>query len=215
MSWFKRTDKLIYTRTEEKKNTPEGLWHKMSNGKYIHIHELAQNAFVDSMGEHLLISSEKYFKILFDDGYKYLFSNISSADPFNFHDIKAYNTRIEAAQKKTNLKDAIQVAVGKSNHRNLVIGCMDFKFIGGSMGSVVGEKISKAIDYCLGKKYPLLLISKSGGARMQEAGLSLMQLAKTAAKLTLLSDAKIPYISLMTHPNHRWRNCFFCYAWRF
>ncbi|MFK7833031.1 MAG: acetyl-CoA carboxylase, carboxyltransferase subunit beta [Winogradskyella sp.] len=202
MAWFKRKDKGIHTSTEEKKDTPKGLWYKSPTGKIIDTKELEQNFYVSPEdGYHVRIGSNEYFQILFDDNkYKELDANLTSKDPLKFEDTKKYPDRLKAAQKKTNLKDAVRTAVGKSNGNDLVIACMDFSFIGGSMGSVVGEKIARAADYALKKKTPLMIISKSGGARMMEAALSLMQLAKTSVKLAQLADAGIPYISLCTDP---------------
>ena len=202
MAWFKRTDKGIQTPTEAKRDTPKGLWYKSPTGKIIETEELERNFFVSPEdGYHVRIGSAEYFNILFDDNkYKELNPKITSKDPIKFSDKKKYTERLEAAYKKTNLKDAVRTAVGKSKGKDLVVACMDFSFIGGSMGSVVGEKIARAADYALTKKIPLMVISKSGGARMMEAGLSLMQLAKTSAKLAQLAEAKIPYISLCTDP---------------
>ncbi|WP_299119717.1 acetyl-CoA carboxylase, carboxyltransferase subunit beta [uncultured Winogradskyella sp.] len=202
MAWFKRKDKGIQTSTEEKKDTPKGLWYKSPTGKIIDTKELEQNFYVSPEdGYHVRIGSAEYFEILFDDNkFKELDANLSSKDPLKFEDTKKYPDRLKAAQTKTHLKDAVRTAVGKSNGQDLVIACMDFAFIGGSMGSVVGEKIARAADYALKKKTPFMIISKSGGARMMEAALSLMQLAKTSAKLAQLADAKIPYISLCTDP---------------
>lgn len=201
-AWFKRKDKGIQTSTEEKKDTPKGLWYKSPTGKIIDTKELEQNFYVSPEdGYHVRIGSKEYFEILFDDNkFKELDANLSSKDPLKFVDTKKYPDRLKAAQAKTNLKDAVRTAVGKSMGQDLVIACMDFSFIGGSMGSVVGEKISRAADYALKKKTPFMIISKSGGARMMEAALSLMQLAKTSAKLAQLAEAKIPYISLCTDP---------------
>jgi len=202
MAWFKRTDKGIQTPTEAKRDTPKGLWYKSPTGKIIETEELERNFFVSPEdGYHVRIGSTEYFNILFDDNkYKELNPKITSKDPLKFSDKKKYTDRLEAAYKKTNLKDAVRTAVGKSKGKDLVVACMDFRFIGGSMGSVVGEKIARAADYALKKKLPFMIISKSGGARMMEAGLSLMQLAKTSAKLAQLADAGIPYISLCTDP---------------
>jgi acetyl-CoA carboxylase carboxyl transferase subunit beta len=202
MAWFKRKDKGIQTSTEEKKDTPKGLWYKSPTGKIIDTKELEQNFYVSPEdGYHVRIGSKEYFEILFDDNkFEELDTNLSSKDPLKFVDTKKYPERLKAAQAKTNLKDAVRTAVGKSNGKDLVIACMDFSFIGGSMGSVVGEKIARAADYALKKKTPLMIISKSGGARMMEAALSLMQLAKTSVKLAQLADAGIPYISLCTDP---------------
>lgn len=202
MAWFKRKDKGIQTSTEEKKDTPKGLWYKSPTGKIIDTKELEQNFYVSPEdGYHVRIGSKEYFEILFDDNkFKELDVNLGSRDPLKFEDTKKYPERLKAAQAKTKLKDAVRTAVGKSMGKDLVIACMDFTFIGGSMGSVVGEKIARAADYALKKKIPFMIISKSGGARMMEAAYSLMQLAKTSAKLAQLAEAKIPYISLCTDP---------------
>jgi len=202
MAWFKRKKKGIQTPTEEKKDVPKGLWYKSPTGKVIDSDQLEKNFYVSPEdGYHVRIGSEEYFKIIFDDdNYKELYKNLSSKDPLNFEDTKKYKDRLKAAQKKTKLKDAIRTAVGESKGKKLIVCAMDFKFIGGSMGSVVGEKISRSIDYAVRNKMPLVIISKSGGARMMEAGLSLMQLAKTSGKLTRLAKAKLPYISLCTDP---------------
>ncbi len=202
MSWFKRKDKGIQTTTEQKKDTPKGLWYKSPTGKIVDTKELEKNFYVSPEdGYHVRIGSKEYFEILFDDNeFKELDANLESKDPLKFEDTKKYPDRLKAAQKKTNLKDAVRTAVGKSKGKDLVIACMDFGFIGGSMGSVVGEKIARAADYSLKHNIPLMVISKSGGARMMEAALSLMQLAKTSVKLAQLADAAIPYISLCTDP---------------
>ncbi|WP_370391552.1 acetyl-CoA carboxylase, carboxyltransferase subunit beta [uncultured Winogradskyella sp.] len=202
MAWFKRKDKGIQTATEEKKDIPKGLWYKSPTGKIIDTKELEQNFYVSPEdGYHVRIGSKEYFEILFDDNkFKELDANLTSKDPLRFVDTKKYPERLKTAKAKTGLNDAVRTAVGKSNGKDLVIACMDFTFIGGSMGSVVGEKIARAADYALKKKTPFLIISKSGGARMMEAALSLMQLAKTSAKLAQLAEAKIPYISLCTDP---------------
>lgn len=202
MSWFRRTKKGIQTPTEEKKDVPRGLWYKSPTGKIVDSEELEKNFYVSPEdGYHVRIGSKEYFEILFDDNkFKELDKNLTSKDPLNFVDTKKYTDRLVEAQEKTGLKDAIRTAVGKSMGKDLVIACMDFSFIGGSMGSVVGEKIVRAADYSLKKNIPLLIISKSGGARMMEAALSLMQLAKTSVKLAQLSEAGIPYISLCTDP---------------
>ncbi|MBO0322652.1 acetyl-CoA carboxylase carboxyltransferase subunit beta [Muricauda sp. CAU 1633] len=201
-SWFKRKEKGIQTLTEEKKDTPKGLWYKSPTGKIVESEDLAKNFYVSPEDDyHVRIGSKEYFEILFDDNkFKELDENISAKDPLKFVDTKKYSERLKAAQQKTGLKDAVRTAVGKSMGKDIVIACMDFSFIGGSMGSVVGEKISRAIDVAKKKKVPFLMISKSGGARMMEAALSLMQLAKTSAKLAQLAEAKIPYISLCTDP---------------
>ena len=202
MAWFKRQNKGILTPTENKKEAPDGLWYKTPGGKIIHMRELKQNAYVSPDDEyHVRIGSKEYFEILFDDNkFTELDKDMSSGDPLDFVDSKPYPVRIKQSQEKTELKDAVRAAHGKMNGLDLCVACMDFSFIGGSMGSVVGEKIARAIDYSIKKKVPFLMISKSGGARMMEAGFSLMQMAKTSAKLAQLSEAKIPYISLLTDP---------------
>lgn len=203
MSWFKRKKTGITTSTEDKKETPEGLWYKCpSCKKMTTAAEHAQNMYVcNNCDFHEKIGSTEYFQILFDSNqFTELNPNLTATDPLHFVDTKKYTDRIVESQSKTGLKDALRSAHGKVEGEDLVVCCMDFKFIGGSMGAVVGEKISRAIDYCLEKRIPLLIISKSGGARMMEAAFSLMQMAKTSAKLSLLSEAKIPYISLLTDP---------------
>ena len=202
MAWFKRTTKGIQTPTEQKKDVPKGLWYKSPTGKIVDAEELEKNFYVSPEdGYHVRIGSKEYFEILFDDNkYKELDKNLHSKDPLKFEDTKQYTDRRKDAQKKTKLKDAVRCAVGRSMGEDLVVACMDFRFIGGSMGSVVGEKIARAANHALKTKTPLLIISKSGGARMMEAALSLMQLAKTSAKLAQLAEAKIPYISLCTDP---------------
>lgn len=202
MAWFKRKDKGIQTPTAQKKDAPEGLWFKTPSGKIIHTRELKSNAYVSPEdGYHARIGSKEYFELLFDNNkFTELDPNMESADPLNFKDTKAYPERIKQSQKKSGLKDAVRSAYGKMNGMDITIACMDFDFIGGSMGSVVGEKIARAIDHSLDHKIPFLMISKSGGARMMEAGLSLMQMAKTSARLALLDEAKVPYISLLTDP---------------
>ncbi|WP_086476137.1 MULTISPECIES: acetyl-CoA carboxylase, carboxyltransferase subunit beta [Arenibacter] len=201
-SWFKRKEKGIQTATDQKKDTPKGLWYKSPTGKIVESDELAKNFYVSPEDDyHVRIGSKEYFEILFDNNeFTELDAKLSSKDPLKFEDTKKYVDRLAAAEKKTGLKDAVKTAVGKSLGKDLVIACMDFSFIGGSMGSVVGEKIARAIDYSIKNKIPFLMISKSGGARMMEAALSLMQLAKTSAKLAQLADAGIPYISLCTDP---------------
>jgi len=202
MAWFQRKDKGIHTPTKDKKDVPDGLWYKTPGGKIIHIRELKSNAYVCPDDDfHVRIGSKEYFEILFDkNNFTELDKNMSSSDPLEFVDSKPYPERIKASQKKTELKDAVRTAYGKMDGVEVTIGCMDFSFIGGSMGSVVGEKIARAIDHSLKNKIPFIMISKSGGARMMEAGYSLMQMAKTSAKLALLSEAKIPFISVLTDP---------------
>lgn len=203
MAWFKRNKAGINTATENKKEAPDGLWNKCpSCKKPLLKSEQIENDYVcHYCGYHLRIGSAEYFSILFDENqYTELFSNLRSGDPLNFEDTRKYTDRLESTYKKTGLNDAIRSGHGKIQGQDLVIACMDFAFIGGSMGSVVGEKIARSIDYCIEHKLPFLLISKSGGARMMEAAFSLMQMAKTSAKLALLSKAKLPYISLLTDP---------------
>lgn len=201
-AWFKRKEKGIQTSTEEKKDTPKGLWYKSPTGKIVESDDLARNFYVSPEDDyHVRIGSHEYFEILFDKNiYTELDEKLTSKDPLKFEDTKKYAERLKAAQKKTGLKDAVRTGYGKSLGKDIVVCCMDFKFIGGSMGSVVGEKIARGIDYAIKKKTPFMMISKSGGARMMEAALSLMQLAKTAAKLAQLSEAGLPYISLCTDP---------------
>jgi acetyl-CoA carboxylase carboxyl transferase subunit beta len=202
MAWFKRTEKGITTPTEEKKDVPQGLWYRSPSGKIIDTDELKANLYVSPEDDyHVRIGSNEYFEILFDDNnFKELDENMVSGDPLTFKDTKKYTDRVEASIKKTGLKDACRTAVGQLDGHDIVISAMDFSFIGGSMGSVVGEKIARGIDHAIKNKMPFMMISKSGGARMMEAAFSLMQMAKTSAKLTQLSDAGLPYISLLTDP---------------
>jgi acetyl-CoA carboxylase carboxyl transferase subunit beta len=202
MSWFTRKMKGIVTPTKEKKETPDGLWYKTPEGEIIDAKELEANMYVTPKeGFHERIGSAEYFEILFDNNkYKELDKDLESADPLGFEDTKKYTDRIAATQEKTGLKDAVTTAYGKTSEQPIVIACMDFAFIGGSMGSVVGEKIARAIEYAIKKKCPFMMISKSGGARMMEAGFSLMQMAKTSARLHQLAEAKLPYISFVTDP---------------
>jgi len=202
MAWFKRKEKGITTATEDKKDVPKGLWYKSPTGKVVDTEELAKNLWVSQEDDfHVRIGSKEYFEILFDENtFKELDAKLTSKDPLKFEDTKKYNERLKEAMKKTDLKDAVRTAVGKSKGNDLVVCCMDFAFIGGSMGAVVGEKIARGIDYSIKNKVPFVMISKSGGARMMEAAYSLMQLAKTSAKLAQLADEKIPYISLCTDP---------------
>lgn len=202
-SWFRRIKKGITTSTKDKKEPPDGLWTKCPQCRYTcTISELRENLFVCPKCEyHHRIGSAEYFEILFDEGkYTELFGNIKSKDLLGFVDLKPYSQRLEETYAKTTIHDSITVANGKVNDKDIVIACMDFEFIGGSLGSVMGEKISLACDYCIDHKIPLMIISKSGGARMMESAFSLMQLAKTSGRLSLLTDAKIPYFSLCTDP---------------
>ncbi len=200
--WFSRTEQGIVTETKDKKEIKEGMWYKCPKCKVIiptEDHE--KNLNVCNCGYHDRINAVKYFEILFDDNkYIEIDANLSSADPLGFFDRKKYSDRLKAIEKKTGLKDAATTVIGKLAGHDLVICAMNFEFIGGSMGAVVGEKIARAVDYSLEHKIPIMIISKSGGARMMEAAFSLMQMAKTSAKLNQLSDAKIPYISLLLDP---------------
>lgn len=201
MSWFKRKDENIQTNT--RKEMPEGVWIKVpTTGETIHKRELEDNLWVDPLsGYHFRIGSEKYFEIIFDNGkFKELGQEIQPTDPLEFEDRKKYKDRLKEYQNKTGLSDAARVGVGKMNKLDLVVACMDFSFIGGSMGSVVGERLGIAIDHARENKIPLIIISQTGGARMMESVLSLMQMAKTSAKLAQLEEAKVPYISYMTDP---------------
>ena len=203
MSWFKRVKDNILTKTEDKNNTPDGLWKKCPNcKKALQTKTLRRNAFVcEHCDHHLRISSETYFELLFDgDSYEELDANLIAADPLKFEDTKSYPDRLKATHEKTHLHDAIRVAKGPIHGLPVVVCAMDFSFIGGSMGSVVGEKIKRGIDACMVEKLPLLVISKSGGARMMEGALSLMQMAKVSANLTRMAKDRLPYISLLTDP---------------
>jgi len=203
MSWFTRKERGIQTPTEMKREAPDGLWYQCLNCKHImHTREHKLNAFTCvKCNYHEKVGSEAYFSILFDnDQYTELDANMTSGDPLHFEDTKKYPDRIRDTIKKTGLSDAVRSAYGQMDDLEIVVSCMDFNFVGGSMGSVVGEKIARAIDHALKHKIPFLMISRSGGARMMEAGYSLMQMAKTSAKLALLSEAQIPYISLLTDP---------------
>jgi len=202
-SWFKRMKKGINTKTSEKKETPEGLWVKCPDCNHIGtMNDLREVLFVcPKCNFHHRINSSEYYDLLFDNSeYTELFENIRSKDFLEFTDLKPYKKRLEDTWSKTDLKDSMRVAVGKVGGHDIVIACMDFEFIGGSLGSVMGEKFSRAVDYCLQHQIPYMVVSKSGGARMMESAFSLMQLAKTSGKLSQLSDAKLPYISLLTDP---------------
>ncbi len=203
MTWWKRISEGIHTPTAQKKETPEGLWYNCAECKEtITAEDHQANLWVCThCSFHSRIGASEYFSFLFDGGkYKELNSKLISADPLKFTDTKPYIQRLRDAKAKTGLKDAIKTAYGLLNSQKVVVCCMEFAFVGGSMGSVVGEKIARAIDYCMRYKYPLIIISKSGGARMMEASFSLMQMAKTSAKLMQLSKAKIPYLSVLTDP---------------
>ena len=202
MGWFKRLKEGITTSTKNKKEVPDGIWNSCSKCKTtVTVKELQENFFkCPNCNHHFRIGSHDYYDLIFDGKYTELFNDLISVDMLSFTDLKPYNKRLEETVRKTHLLDSMTVASGKVDKKPLVIAAMDFSFIGGSMGSVMGEKIAEAVDYCIKKGYPLMIISKSGGARMMEAAFSLMQMAKTTAKLTQLSKAGLPYISLMTDP---------------
>ena len=202
MGWFKRLKDGIITSTHDKKEAPDGLWYKCTDCKEAStMKELKENFHkCPKCNYHVRIGSFDYFDLLFDGNIELLADDLIAEDFLNFTDLKPYHERLKAAKARTHLDDAMSVAVGKVNKKPLVVAAMDFAFIGGSMGSVVGEKISRAIDYCLENNTPLLIISKSGGARMMESAFSLMQMAKTSAKLSMMAKAGIPYFSLLTDP---------------
>ncbi|MDB4682506.1 acetyl-CoA carboxylase, carboxyltransferase subunit beta [Crocinitomicaceae bacterium] len=203
MSWFKRNKEGITTTTSEKKEVPEGLWSRCSNCKTIFTKgDLEKLNYVcNRCSHHERIGSEEYFSIIFDNGkYTELNPKLTSGDPLSFEDTKKYTDRVKTTQKNTGLSDAVRTAKGKLNKKDFIVAAMDFKFIGGSMGSVMGEKIARAIDEALKLKCPIMIISKSGGARMMEAGFSLMQMAKISGKLGQLAEAQLPYISYLTDP---------------
>ncbi len=201
MAWFKRKDTNI--QTEKPKEMPEGVWVKVpTTGETVHRRELKDNLWVDpESGYHFRIGSDEYFSFLFDEGkYEEIGTDIQPTDPLEFEDRKKYKDRLEEYQGKTGHSDAVRTAIGKLDGLDIVIAAMDFGFIGGSMGSVVGERIARAIDHAREQKYPLIIISQSGGARMMESVLSLMQMAKTSSKLALLEEAGVPFISILTNP---------------
>lgn len=200
--WFKRKTKNITTSTNEKKDVPKGLWHQTPTGKIIEHEELKKNNYVSPEdGFHVRVGSVQYFDMLFDGGqFTELNPDVESVDMLNFKDTKSYTDRLKEVKAKTKLTDSIRNAVGTVNGTKMVVSCMDFAFIGGSLGSVMGEKIRRAIDYCIEHKLPYMIICQSGGARMQEATYSLMQLAKVQAKLAQLSNAGLPYISYLCDP---------------
>lgn len=201
--WFQRIKQGILTSTEDKKEAPDGLWFKCPRCKHtVTTRDLRENLYVcEKCNYHNRINSREYFEIIFDDKkYNELFSNIRPSDLLGFVDMKPYAKRLQDAQKKTGRKDAMTVGTGAVLGHPLTVACMDFDFIGGSMGSVVGEKIARSIDYSIEHRTSLLIISKSGGARMMESAFSLMQMAKTATRLTRLAEARIPFFSLMTDP---------------
>lgn len=200
--WFKRKEKNITTSTEDKKDVPKGLWHQTPSGKIVEHDELKKNNYVSPEdGFHVRIGSQEFFEMLFDEGkYTELDKNVESVDILNFKDTKSYTDRLKEVKAKTKLTDSIRNATGDVNGTKMVVSCMDFSFIGGSLGSVMGEKIRRAVDYCMEHKLPYMIICQSGGARMQEATYSLMQLAKVQSKLAQLSEAKLPYIAYLCDP---------------
>ena len=203
MLWFKRKDKKVVTETKDKKEIPEGLWYKCPKCKVVaSSDEHQENLWVcKNCNHHERVNSSEYFNLLFDGGeFTELDPNMTSSDPLEFEDTKKYKDRLVATQKKTGIKDAVTTGYGKLNGNNITIACMNFNFIGGSMGSVVGEKIARAIKYSIDKEIPFMMISKTGGARMMEAAFSLMQMAKTSARLSQLAKKGIPYISMLTDP---------------
>jgi acetyl-CoA carboxylase carboxyl transferase subunit beta len=203
MVWFKRKDKNVITETKDKKEIPEGLWYKCPKCKVVtSTDEHQENIWVcQNCNHHERINSAEYFNLLFDEGeFKELDANMTSSDPLNFEDTKKYSDRLVATKKKTGIKDAVTTGYGKLNGMDITIACMNFNFIGGSMGSVVGEKIARAIKHSIDKEIPFMMISKSGGARMMEAAFSLMQMAKTAARLSELAEKGLPYVSMLTDP---------------
>ena len=202
MGWFKRLKDGIQTATKYKKETPDGLWYKCKDCNEMSTMKAVKTNFFKcpKCDYHIRIGSHDYFDLIFDDEYEEAFMDLEAKDMLNFSDLKPYVERLQEAKKKTSLSDAIAVAYGTLDGRKLVVAAMDFTFIGGSMGSVVGAKIAMAIDSCIENRAPLLIISKSGGARMMEAAFSLMQMGKTSAKLSQLSRAGLPYFSLMTDP---------------
>jgi acetyl-CoA carboxylase carboxyl transferase subunit beta len=203
-SWFKRIKKGILTSTAEKKETPEGLWSKCPDCGFIcTVTELREHLFVcPKCNYHHRIGSGEYFEILFDNNeYEVLYENIRAKDFLGFTDLKSYQKRLEETWNKTEITDSIRVASGKIKEMPFVVACMDFEFIGGSLGSVMGERIARAVDHCIAIQAPLMIICKSGGARMMESAFSLMQLAKVSGKLSQLTDAGLPYISFLTDPS--------------
>tara|TARA_B100001758_G_scaffold243549_1_gene253459 strand:+ start:700 stop:1560 length:861 start_codon:yes stop_codon:yes gene_type:complete len=200
--WFKRKDKGIVTPTNQKKESPDGFWYKTPSGDVIEMTALKDNKYVTPKESyHVRIGSKEYFEIIFDNNkVEYIADDLKPVDKLKFEDKKKYADRIVATQKKTGLNDSMRAAYGKTSGHPIVVACMDFSFIGGSMGNVMGEIIARSVEKAIEKKCPFMLISKSGGARMMEAGISLMQMAKASAKLTQLSAAKLPYISYLTDP---------------
>ena len=203
MGWFKRLQEGIKTATVNKKEAPEGIWYKCQKCSQTSTMKEFRDNFhkCPKCDYHGRIGSREYFKLLFDAGTtQVMFEEVVSKDMLKFVDTKAYPDRLVEATRKTGLSDAICVATGKINGREMVVACMDFSFIGGSMGSVVGERIARGIDQSRKMRVPFMIISKSGGARMMEAAFSLMQMAKTSVKLSQLAKEGIPFFSLMTDP---------------
>ena len=200
MAWFKRSEKNI--KSEEHRYMPDGLWTKAPNGNVIYKKELEENLYTDPESDHhFRVSVKEYVEIIFDKGtFKETHKKVKSADPLEFEDTKKYKDRLTAAYKKTDSSDAMTTGYGKINGKKVSFGCMNFDFIGGSMGSVVGEKFVRATNYAIKNKCPLIIISTSGGARMQEAVISLMQMAKTSVALAQLDEANLPFISILTDP---------------
>ena len=201
-SWYQRLRHGIQTATKSKKETPDGLWYKCEScNETSTVKDLKENFYkCPKCQYHERIGSKEYFQLLFDEGFTRLFDDLESYDFLEFTDLKPYGERLEEAKKKSGIDEAMAVAYGNVDEQPLCLAAMDFRFIGGSMGSVVGEKIARSIDHCIKTSTPLMIISRSGGARMMESAFSLMQMAKTSAKLSQLAAAKIPYISLMTDP---------------
>ena len=200
--WFRRLRDGIQTATQNKREAPDGLWYKCVNcSETSTMKDLTENFYkCPNCNHHVRIGSHDYFELIFGEDYETHFDELGSVDYLGFADLKPYTDRLEKAKNSTQLTDALQVATGEVGGRGLVVAAMDFSFIGGSMGAVVGEKISRAIDLALERRLPLLIISRSGGARMMESAFSLMQMAKTSAKLSLMAKAGVPYISLCTDP---------------
>lgn len=216
-AWFKRKEKGIQTSTEEKKDTPKGLWYKSPTGKIVESEELAKNFYVSPEDDyHVRIGSKEYFEILFDDNkFTELDAKLSSKDPLKFEDTKKYSERLKAAQKKTGLKDAVRTGYGKSLGKNIVICCMDFAFIGGSMGSVVGEKIARGIDYAIKKKVPFVMISKSGRRQNDGGGPIAYAIGKDICKTSTAGRCRFALHFFVYRPNHRRHHRFICHVGRY
>src|SRR6201985_1563000 len=202
MAWFKRQDNEIENSSQEKRVRTEGLWVKCEGcGQLIFKAEMEGNQQVcPKCGQHHKIDARSRIATLLEPGYELVDLELKSTDPLNFYDVKSYKSRLVKAQESTGLNDAIINAIGKLGSHDVVLSVMEYAFIGGSMGAVVGETIARAVDRSLATKNPLIIVSASGGARMMEGIASLMQLAKISAGLARMDDAKIPYISVMTDP---------------